>query len=163
MQPEDLPILNLHGQVVEGEFKPSSESPMHSRILRLRSDVNAIVHTHSPYATAFSVVHRPIPLICNEGLGTRAMEVLVAEYGVPGTEELGERVTEALDKQPGSMAVLIANHGLLTIGKSLGEAYSIASRVETEALICQLAMTIGTPVPLTVEQVHAIRRRYAPK
>lgn len=163
MKPEDLPIVNVHCQVVEGEYKPSSETPMHSMIMRMRPDVNAIVHTHSPYATAFAVARKPIPLICNEGLCTNAMAVLPAEYGVPGTEELGERVIEALNQQPGSQAVLVANHGLLTIGKTLAEAYAIASKVETEARIYALALTIGTPAPITDEQVYALKHKYYAK
>lgn len=163
MKPEDLPIVNVHGQVVEGEFKPSSETPMHSMIMRMRPDVNAIVHTHSPYATAFAVARKPIPLICVEGLCTNSMAVLPTEYGVPGTEELGERVIEALNQQPGSQAVLIANHGLLTIGKTLAEAYATASKVETEARIYTLALIIGTPVLITDEQVYALKHKYLPK
>lgn len=163
MEPEDVPIVTLDGRVVDGQLKPSSETPMHTMIFRHRPDVNAVVHTHSPHALAFAVAHEPIPLLCIEGLATRAMSVLVAEFGLPGTEEIGQRALEALDRQPGSQAVLLANHGLLTIGKSLEEAYSIASKVETEAMVYHLALGVGRPVPLTEEQVCRIRHRYEAK
>jgi L-fuculose-phosphate aldolase len=160
MKPEDVPIVTLDGQVVDGEYKPSSETPMHTMVLRELSDVNAVVHTHSPYALAFAVVHKPIPLICNEGLGTRSMSVLVAEYGVPGTDEIGRKAIEALNLQPGAKAVLLANHGLLTVGQSMQEAYSVASNVEVEAKIYHLALTVDEPVLMTEEQVQAIFQRY---
>ncbi len=162
MKPEDVPIVTLDGQVVDGEFKPSSETPMHTMIMRELPDVNAVVHTHSPYALAFAVVHKPIPVICNEGIPARSMSVLVTEYGVPGTEGIGQKALEALSLQPGSKAVLLANHGLLTIGKSIQEAYTVASHVETEAKVYQLALAIGIPVPITEEQVQAIYQRYYP-
>ncbi|MDY6875582.1 MAG: class II aldolase/adducin family protein [Chloroflexota bacterium] len=163
MKPEDVPIVTLDGQVVDGEFKPSSETPMHTMIMRELPDANAIVHTHSPYALAFAVVHKPIPVICNEGFLARSMAVLVTEYGVPGTEEIGRKALETLSLQPGSKAVLLANHGLLTVGASIREAYAVASNVETEARVYQLALTIGDPIPFTGEQLQAIYRRYQAK
>ncbi len=163
MKPEEVSIVNLSCNMLDGECKPSSEAPMHTMVFRQRPEINAVVHTHSPYALAFAVAHKEIPLICIEGLSTKAMCVLVADYGVPGTEEIGRKALEALNRQPGSLAVLLANHGLLTIGKSLEEAYGIASKVETEARIYQLALNIGPPVPMTAEQVQAIRSRYETK
>ncbi|MDY7080569.1 MAG: class II aldolase/adducin family protein [Chloroflexota bacterium] len=160
MQPEDVPIITFDGQMVDGEFEPSSETPMHTMIMRELSDVNAVVHTHSPHALAFAVAHKPIPVICNEGLLARSMAVLVTEYAIPGTEEIGQKALETLSLQPGSRAVLLANHGLLTIGASIREAYVVASNVETEAQVYQLALTIGDPVPLTGEQLQAIFQRY---
>jgi L-ribulose-5-phosphate 4-epimerase len=163
MKPEDIPIIDLFGKIVEGEYKPSSETPMHTMIYRDRSEVNAVVHTHSPHALAFAVVHRSIPLVCIEGLANKAMAVLVADYGVPGTEEIGRKALEGLRRQAGSLAVLLANHGLLTIGSTLADAYAVASKVETEALVYQLALNIGPPVAMTAEQVQAIRDKYQVK
>lgn len=160
LQPEDIPIVALDGHVLEGTLPPSAETPMHTMLLRARPDIQAVVHTHSPYALAFAVTQRPIPLICIEGLCTRAMEVLVAEFGSPGTEEIGQRALEALGRQPGAQAVLLANHGLLTVGQSLEEAYTIASKVETEAKVYHMAIGLGTPVSLTQEQVSRIWSRY---
>lgn len=160
MKPEDVPILGLDGRVIEGDLRPSSETPMHLIVYRQRPDVNAVVHTHSPYALAFAVAHQPIPLVSLEGLAARSMEVLVAEYGEPGTEEIGRRALEALNRQPGSLAVLLANHGLLAVGRSLSEAYSVASGLETEALVYHLALSLGNPVRITEEQADAIRRGY---
>ena len=160
MQPEDVPIVTLEGRVLEGVLPPSAETPMHTMILLARPDIHAVVHTHSPYATAFAVAHRPIPLICIEGLCTRSMSVPVSEFAPPGTEEIGQRALEALDRQPGSLAVLLANHGLLALGQTLEEAYAVASKVESEARIYHLALGIGGVRQLTEEQVERIRSRY---
>jgi L-fuculose-phosphate aldolase len=86
--------------------------------------------------------------------------VLVAEYAVPGTEALGRAALAALNAQPGSRAVLLANHGLLTVGRTLAEAYAAASGVETEAQIYALALRIGTPVAITDEQIYAYMQKY---
>jgi ribulose-5-phosphate 4-epimerase/fuculose-1-phosphate aldolase len=163
MTPEEVAIVDLDGALVEGDFKPSSETPMHTMIYRTRADIGAIVHTHSPYALAFAVTHRDIPLICIEGLCNKSQAVLVAEYGVPGTEEIGRRALEALDRQPGSIATLLANHGLLTIGPTLQAAYAAAGNIEMLAMVYHLALQIGTPVCVTEEQVFAIRNKYQVK
>lgn len=160
MKAEDVLIVTLDGQVVEGRLKPSSETPMHTLILREMPEAGAVVHAHPPYATAFAVVRKPVPLICTEGLGVRAMQVLVAEYAVPGTEEIGRSALSALRQQPGSKGVLLANHGLLTVGDSLMEAYSVASKIETQAKVYHLALQVGSPVCMTEEQVQAIYNRY---
>jgi len=160
MEPEDVAIVTLDGELVEGDFEPSSETPMHTMIMREMPDVHAIVHTHSPYATAFSVVRKPIPLVCNEGLTVGAMSVRVTEYGVPGTEEIGQRVIETLRLQPGSKAVLIANHGMLAVGGTIREAYVIASNVEAEAKIYAIALGVGVPVCMTQEIVGEILGHY---
>ncbi|MGE5618418.1 MAG: class II aldolase/adducin family protein [Sphingomonadaceae bacterium] len=163
MGPEEVPIVTLDGRVVDGACRPSSEMPMHLAVYRHRPDVQAMVHTHSPHALAFAVARRPIPLISLEGLPTRAIEVLVAEYATPGTEEVGRSALAALERQPDSRAVLLANHGLLAVGGSLAEAYTVAANLETEARIYLLAATLGTAVALTGEQLAAIRRHYEAK
>ena len=163
MRPEDVSIVSLDGELVDGPFKPSSETPMHTMILRQRPDVNAVVHTHSPYALAFAVVHKPIPLICNEGLPARSMAILVADFGLPGTEEIGQKALDALSKQSGSKAVLLANHGVLTIGASMREAYALASNVEQEAMVYHRALCVGEPVAISAEQLQMIFGGYQSK
>lgn len=163
MRPEEVPVVTLDGSVVDGDFRPSSEMPMHLAVFRDRPDVQAMVHTHSPHALAFAVAHRPIPLVSLEGLPARSTEVLVAEYATPGTEEVGRSALGALSRQPESRAVLLANHGLLAIGGSLAEAYTVAGNLETEARVYLLAAALGTPVALTREQLSSIRSHYEAK
>ncbi len=132
---------------------------MHTRLMRERSDIRAIVHTHSPYCLAFAIAHKAIPTSCNEGFGVRAEQVLCAPFAAPGTEDIGLRALETLNAQPASMAVLLANHGLLTIGNSLDQAYRIASNTEFEAQVCLLASVLGTPVPLPSDLVARVIER----
>lgn len=139
--PEDVPIVNFEGeQIGEGE-PPSSEAPMHTAIYRHRKDVNGIVHTHSPYATTFAALGRPIEpahyLIAFAG-----KRVETAEYGRNGTEELAERALETIDDQN---AVLLRNHGVLAVGPTLEDAHNVASRVEYCARIYYQASLLGEP------------------
>ena len=163
MTAEEITIVDLAGRVVFGEYQPSTETPMHAVILRKRPLVRAVVHTHSPHALAFAVTHQPIPLIRLEGVVTRATSILCAEYAVPSTEELGYKALAALDKQPGSRAVLLANHGVLAIGACLREAYGVAVKVEAQALVYPLALAVGAPIKLTVEQLQEIYDNYVAK
>ncbi len=158
---EDMVIISLDGKVVYGNHSPSSETPLHTLIYQQRPDINGIVHTHSPYATAFSVLHEAVPLICNEGLSVNAVQVEVTEFNLPGTPELGMAALAALARNPGSRAVLIANHGVLAVGESLPEAFSVAENVEKEAYIYYLARSIGTPFTLNAEVFDRIKKNYA--
>ena len=105
-------------------------------------DVGAVVHTHSRYAAAFSVARLDLPFICNESIATRAERVLVTEYAPPGSVDLGEQALATFRVQPGSRAVLLANHGVVAIGPTVGDAYVVAQSVEWTAEICHLARTL---------------------
>lgn len=157
---EDIIIVDLNGNTIEGNHLPSFETPMHTLMYREISFVNAVIHTHSQYATAFSVIREPIPLVCNEGLGVRATKVEVAEYHIPGVLELGLAALDTLKRQPESTAVLLANHGLLALGGNLDQAYSIAQNVEWEAKIYYLARSIGKPVAISQDQLDQVKQHY---
>lgn len=142
LTPADLSVVDPDGRHIEGR-PPTSELPLHLGILAERHDVAAIVHTHSPYAAAHSVARLPIPFICNESLSVRAEQVLVTEYAPPGTQALGDASLETFAQQPGSRAILLANHGVVAIGDTLDEAFAIAVNVEWAARIHYLARTLG--------------------
>ncbi len=162
MTPEDVVIVGLDGCRVDGHRKPSSETPMHTFLYRERQDVNAVVHAHSPYAVAFSVVGRGIPILCTEGLVIKG-PVPVAEYACPGTEEQGRVALKALEGPPAVTGVLLRNHGVLTIAPDLDRAYIFAYRLELSARIYHLASQLGDPVALTEEQIAELQRVYANK
>jgi L-fuculose-phosphate aldolase len=105
-------------------------------------DVGAIVHTHSRYAAAFAVARLDLPFICNESLASRAERVLVTDYAPPGSTDLAEQALRTLRAQPGSRAVLLANHGVVAIAPELGDAYVVALSVEWTAEICHHARTL---------------------
>ena len=154
MKVEDVVVLDLDGRVAEGRLKPSSEYQMHALIYRRRADVGAVVHTHSPYATAFAALGREIPAVLIEIAVAAGGSIPVAPFELPGTEALGR---SALDHIGDRKAVLLANHGVLALGADLSEALNIALWVEDTARIAHLAMAIGVPKNLPSELVRRLR------
>jgi L-ribulose-5-phosphate 4-epimerase len=159
MTVDDLVIINLNGEVIEGAHKPSSEMPMHLAVYKNMPKAAAVVHTHSPYALAFAAVGRSIPIICTEGLAVRG-SVPVAEYACPGTDAQGHVAVQALQGPPFVTGTLLKNHGVLTCGTTLSEAYATACRIEIAAKVYFLALQIGTPEVLTRMQIDEIKAMY---
>ena len=129
MQPADLVELSLQGEVRAGG-KPSSEWPFHTTIYRARPDAQAIVHTHSPKATALSCARRGIPAFHYMIALAGGPDIRCAEYATFGSQALADNAVLALE---GRKAVLLANHGVIAIGASLDGALTIAAEVENLA------------------------------
>ncbi|MBA4494696.1 class II aldolase/adducin family protein [Paenactinomyces guangxiensis] len=154
----DLVAVDLAtGEVVAGERKPSSETPMHASIYRLRPDVEAVVHTHSTYATMFACAGEEIPpvhyLIAE--IGDR---VPVADYARFGSEELAEEAVAVLN---GANGALLKNHGVITVGKTLASAYTRAEIIENVAHLAFGAQMIGQCQILSPEQLEETRSQFA--
>jgi L-ribulose-5-phosphate 4-epimerase len=162
MMVEDLVIIDLNGVVIEGDHKPSSETPMHITVYKNIPAVKAIVHTHSPFALAFATVGKNIPVITTEGLAVRG-PVPVADYACPGTEAQGWAAVKAMKGPPSVTGTLLKNHGVLTTGTTLSHAYSTACRIEMAAKVYFLALQIGSPSILTDKQIEEIRNLYLTK
>lgn len=141
---DDIVLIDFDGNVVEGHHKQSSEWQMHLEVMRQMSSVNAVVHTHSPYATAFAVVHRRIPQVLIEMIPFLGGDVPLADYAQPGTLALGTNAVRALGHD--RFGCLMANHGVLTIGETIAQAYLRAEYVEDAAKICAYAEGLGKPV-----------------
>lgn len=153
MVPEDVPIVDFDGNVVKGKIKPSSETPMHIAIYKQCSRVHAIVHTHSPYATAFSIIGKPIPPVHYIVGKIGGEEIPITDsYELYGTDKLAEVAVKALGEQ--YKGVLLRNHGDIAVGNSLGKAYSIAIDIESMAEVAYLSMTLGNPILLTKPQMQ---------
>ena len=139
LKKEDIPIVDLNGVIREGAKKPSSELEMHLAIYRKRKDIQAIIHTHSIYATACAVAHQPIPPIVEDLVALSGGQVNVAEYAICGSKQLAINVVKALDQ---NYAVLLANHGAVGCGSNLNEAKIACDLIEKTAKIylsaCQL-------------------------
>ena len=101
MRAEDIVALRLDGTVVEGHLKPSSEWRMHTAVYEICPDVNAVFHTHSPYATAFAVNHQTIPAVLIEALVFLGGDIRCADYATPGTKEVGLNAVPALEARRG--------------------------------------------------------------
>ena len=162
MSEEDLVIVDLNRGQVEGKYKPSSETPMHTTVYKNMHEVKAIAHTHSPYALAFATVGRSIPVISTEGLAVRG-PIPVADYACPGTEAQGWAAIKAMKGPPHVMGTLLKNHGVLVTGANLSHVYSIACRIEMAAKVFFLALQIGEPDILTNDQIKEIRSVYLKK
>lgn len=138
----DIMVIDLNGTIMEGEHKPSSEWRMHAEIYKNRSDIDAVVHTHSPYATVFSVLNEPIPIILIEMVVFLGGEIRCAPFATPGTAQVGINALPALHNR---VACLLNNHGVLAVGKTLDDAYTGAVYAEDSAKICCFARSMGTP------------------
>lgn len=155
----EITIIGINGDIFEGG-QPSSEMPMHLAIYAGRSDIRAIVHTHSIFASACAVARRPIPPVIEDLVQLVGGQVEVAEYALPGTPELAKSATLALgDKQ----AVLLANHGLVGCGLTLGEAMLACELVEKAAQIYLYANQLGGAYALDEADVAVMRRFYLEK
>lgn len=128
--PDDLIELSLDGMVLSGARKPSSEWPFHAAIYRARPEAQAIVHTHSPRATALSCTRRGIPAFHYMIALCGGADIRCADYATFGTPELAENAVQALE---GRKAVLLANHGVIALGASLAGAHQIVAEVENLA------------------------------
>jgi L-ribulose-5-phosphate 4-epimerase len=160
LKPKDIIIMDADANLVEGEFKPSSEKQLHTEIYKMRPDVNAVVHTHSRYAIAFASVDMEIPVTNIEILAVGG-PIPVADYAVPGTPEVGVAAAKYFVDRPRLKALLLKNHGMVAIGKSLNDAYQNAYKTETGAEIYHLSLQTGKEVkPLTEAQIADIFNRY---
>lgn len=130
MQPDDLLLMSLDGEVIEGARAPSSEWRFHAGIYRARPEAQAIVHTHSPNASALSCARKPIPAFHYTVALAGGADIRCAEYATFGTQELADNAVRALE---GRRAVLLANHGVIALGASLDAAWMLAAEVESLA------------------------------
>lgn len=160
MEPEDIIIMDLNGNKVEGHYKPSSEKALHNEIYKARPDINAVVHTHSRYAIAFSTVEMELPAICLELLFVGA-PIPIAPYQCPGTVEVGTSAAAFFKKRPELKGLILKNHGLVAIDGTLNEAYQNAYNLETGAEIYHLALQTGkVPGSLTEKQIADVFTQY---
>jgi len=160
MRPADVVIVDMDGNRLAGKRRVSSEIGMHLLIYRLRPDVHGIVHAHPPTATGFAASGFDLnrPLVCEVVVGLGSIPL--ARYGTPGTPEL----TDALEPLiPNHDAILMANHGVVTFGSSLENAYMKMETVEHFAKIALVTHLLGHEQPLgekEVEKLVAVRDRY---
>jgi len=131
--PENVVPCDEEGdEVVDVENAPSFELPLHVAIYKAREEVNAIFHTHAPYSTILSVLRVPIPPIVEEMVPYLGGEIEVSGYGQSGSDELAAAAVASLGKKA---ATLIANHGNVTVGKTIEKAFAAAALVERTAMV----------------------------
>lgn len=155
--PDDLVRMNLTGKTAAAKWKPSSEWRLHAALYLGRSDIGAIVHTHSVYATAFAVARVSIPAVVEDLVQVVGGAVDVATYTLPGTDELAKNALQALGNKS---AVLLASHGLVGAAGSLAEALKVCQIVEKTAQAALLARLLGPVHELSDEDIWAMRSFY---
>lgn len=149
MTPEDVVIVDLNGDTVDGKYKPSSELGMHLIFYNNRKDINALVHTHSVYAKTLSSLRIALPAV-SYLIAYAGHDVRCAEYASFGTNELANNAYKGmLDRN----AVLLANHGMLAGSNDIKNAFNIAEEIEFCAEVYYRAKSIGTPVILDQEEM----------
>jgi L-ribulose-5-phosphate 4-epimerase len=157
MTEDRIVVIDLDGNVVSGDAKPSSEWPMHAEIYKNRKDIKSVVHTHSPYATGFAVLNEPIPLILTEMIPWLKGQIEVTPLCIPGTAELGIAALSVLEDKN---VCLLSNHGVLAVGDSLRIAYDRAVYVEDAARVYYIAKSIGEPCLIPEPVVMKMIEKY---
>ena len=140
MTVEDIAIVDINGNQLEGKYKPSSETPMHTAVMRMREDVNAVVHTHSKYATVMSMRGEPL-LRATVPSNMYYPIKTTTEFFPPGSEGLAKTAVEAIGED--GDVTLLKNHGLLATGGDIDSAMTCAIYTEECAEIGYLALTAG--------------------
>lgn len=154
MTVDDLVVTTLEGELVEGHRRPTTELDLHLACLRAHPEIGAVVHTHAMYASMFAVANEPIPCLLEEFEYYVGGDVRVAAYHRTGTKALGEAAAALVADRA---AVLLANHGLVVVGRDTGEALQLTRLVERAARILHGARRLGDPKPLP----EAIRAEFS--
>lgn len=156
LKPKQILIVNTQGEILKGKssLKPSSELLMHLEAYRQREDIGAVLHAHPPYSTALTIAGIPFPTNIVPEVLALLGEVPSAPYATPGTQELALSIREPIKTHN---AILLSNHGSLTVGKNLEEALLALERMELAAQLYYLAHNLGKVIPLPTEEVQRLK------
>ena len=155
--PEDIVITDLSGNIADGGRRPSSELNLHAAFYRAKPEARSVVHTHSVFCTTLGILGEPIRAVHFMIGAANSREIPLAPYVTFGTEALAEVAVRFCG---GSKAVLLANHGLVTCGGSLADAFELAVTLEYVAQLQYRARCAGSPNVLDDEQVDAAIERF---
>jgi len=149
IQPEDVVVLDIDGNKLDGDLNPSSEVRFHLALMKHRSDINAVVHTHQVYATTIACMGWELPAV-HYLVGFSGNKVPLAGYATYGSQELSDNIMKAIGTYN---ACLMANHGIVTVGVDLQAAYAVAEELELVSQLYYQTKCIGEPVILSDEQM----------
>ncbi len=153
LSPSDIVVVSERGEKLSGRAEPTSELPMHLAVYRERTDVDAVVHAHPPKATGFAVAGVPLAQCVLPEVILTLGKVPLAGYATPSTEEVARSICEFI---PRFNAILLSNHGALTLGRDLSQAYFRMETVEHFAEITLAARALGGPSPLSSDDVRKL-------
>lgn len=159
MTPDDLCVVDMVGNQCDGERQRTSEILLHLEIFKARPDVNAVVHSHAPHASAFAVTGEPVPRGVTAESEYFLGEIPIAAYETPGTQAFAETILPSVDR---SNVCLLAQHGVVTYGATLDMAYMLTEALDAYCQTVILARQIGTPKTLPaakLAELHTLRVR----
>lgn len=157
LRPDQMVVVDLQGEIVEGARKPSSDTSSHLHIYRARPEVGGVVHTHSRYATAFAALGRPIPCVLTAMADEFGGPIPCGGFALIGGEEIGKVVIESIGSAP---AVLLKNHGVFAIGSNGEAAVKAAVMTEDAAATVWLALQLGQPQEIAAGDIARLHERY---
>jgi L-fuculose-phosphate aldolase len=150
----DAPIVvDMEGNKVEGDGKPSSEGKLHLEVYRLRQDINAVIHAHPPKCIAFTIAGLPVDTCILPEVVVTMGAVPTSPYATPTTDEVPESIREFILK---SDAVMLSRHGSVTVGRCLASAFKLLEKMEHSATIAMYARMLGGPVPFSKEELDRL-------
>ncbi|HLK43648.1 MAG TPA: L-ribulose-5-phosphate 4-epimerase, partial [Thermoleophilia bacterium] len=159
LSPDSMIVCDLDGNVLDGDFAPSSDTAAHAYVYRHMPDVGGVVHTHSTYACAWAARGEPVPCVLTAMADEFGGEIPVGPFALIGDEAIGKGVVETLAAHR-SPAVLMRNHGVFTIGKDARAAVKAAVMTEDVARTVHLARAYGEPIPIPSADIDALHHRY---
>jgi L-fuculose-phosphate aldolase len=154
--PQDVVVLNLNSEIVDGHRKASSEQAMHMIFYQKRNDINALVHTHSPFAKTIASLRWDLPAV-SYLVAYAGPNVRCAPYETFGTQELAEAAFKGMEDR---RAVLLANHGLIAGAHNIETAFTIAEEIEFCAQIYYQTKCIGEPVILPEDEMALLAKKF---
>jgi L-ribulose-5-phosphate 4-epimerase len=158
MTAEDVVVIDEFGKSIEGKWKPTSETPMHTIFYREREDVGAVVHTHAPYVSVYAISGESIPMVVTESALCIGAPVEIAPYARPGTEELAQIVLKTMGS---GVSVIMAQHGMIAVGPNLHAAYGTTIATEVSARLTIMARSAGMqPITIDLAEVKELRQIY---
>jgi len=156
MKPEDVVVVAPDGKIVDGNLQPSSEIKFHLALLQYREDINAVVHTHQVYATTIACMNWELPAV-HYLVGFSGNKVPLAKYATFGSQELSDNILAAIGSYN---ACLMANHGIVTVGKDIGSAFATAEELELVSRLYYQTKCIGDPVILSDKEMMIIGEKF---
>ena len=157
--PDTMVVTDLHGNLVEGDLSPSSDTAAHAYVYRHMPEVGGVAHTHSPYATAWAARGEPIPCVLTMIADEFGGDIPVGPFALIGDDSIGRGIVETL-RDSRSPAVLMKSHGPFTVGKDARAAVKAAVMLEDVARTVHFAHQLGTPDAIDQQHVDRLYARY---
>jgi L-ribulose-5-phosphate 4-epimerase len=156
---EDMVVCDLHGNLVDGHFAPSSDTAAHAYVYRHMPEVGGVVHTHSTYATAWAARGEPIPCVLTMIADEFGGDIPIGPFALIGDDSIGRGIVETL-RGSRSPAVLMRNHGPFTVGPNARSAVKAAVMVEDVARTVHIGQQLGTIDRIDGQDITALFDRY---